>query len=250
MSALDLLIAGRFEEAIRAYRELIVVEPNDIAWIDGLAKSYCGIGDYTAAIPLLFQVDSCQKKNTPDAPGQQLQIGAAYWCLDDRARAIELTRELCAGILDRSIGMAPDLAGGATFGLVLHYMALTMDDDATRDYAFEYLRKLNVKYNKRPTLFRYPAQTVKQMLGEIAFEDALEGATKERSLAAAFRAADSNRSIKLALGVALFHDGALRRVSGDETGCMERMQQVFDMGYQTEPVRWYLARHEVLGTER
>ncbi|ESW89749.1 hypothetical protein X770_12660 [Mesorhizobium sp. LSJC269B00] len=146
--------------------------------------------------------------------------------------------------------MAPDLAGGATFGLVLHYMALTTGDDATRDYAFEYLRKLNVKYNKRPTLFRYPVQTVKQMLGEIAFEDALEGATKERNLAAAFRAADSNRSIKLALGVALFHDGALRRVSGDETGCMERMQQVFDMGYQTEPVRWYLARHEVLRTER
>jgi tetratricopeptide (TPR) repeat protein len=250
MSALDLLIAGRFEDAIRAYRELIVVEPNDIGWIDGLAKSYCELGDYRSALPLLYKVDAYQKKNTPDAPGQQLEIGAAYWCLDDRTRAIELVRELCAGIMDRSIGMAPDLAGGATFGLVLHYMALTMSDAANRDYALEYLRKLNVKYDKRRTLFRYPVQTVKQILGEIAFEDALEGATNERSLAVACRAADNNRSVKLALGVALFHDGSLRRAAGDDVGCMERMHQVFDLGYQTESVRWYLARHEVLGTER
>src|SRR4051812_30740955 len=100
MSALDLLIAGRFEEAIRAYRELIVVEPNDIGWIDGLANSHCGAGNYKEALPLLYQVDAYQKKNTPDAPGQQLEIGVAYWCLDDRTRAIELTRDLCAGIMD------------------------------------------------------------------------------------------------------------------------------------------------------
>lgn len=249
MSALELFAAGRFEEAIRAFREIIVIEPDDIGWIDGLAKSYCGIGDYRAALPLLYRVDAYQRKNTPDAPGQRLQIGTAYWCLDDCARAIKLIRELCAGILDRSVGMAPDQAGGATFGLVLHYMALTTGDDANRDYALEYLRKLNVKYDKRPTLFRYPVQTVKQILGEIAFEDALEGATKERRPAAACRAADNNRSVKLALGVALFHDGALRRASGNETGCMERMRQVFDLGYQTEPVHWYLARHEVLGAD-
>ena len=146
--------------------------------------------------------------------------------------------------------MAPDQAGGATFGLVLHYMSETARENASRDFAFEYLRKLNVKYDKQPSLFRYPMQTVKQLLGEVTFEDALYGATKERSLTAACRAADRNRSVKLALGVALFHDGALRRASGDEAGCMERMQDVFGLGYQTESVRWCLARHEVLGTVR
>lgn len=250
MSALELFLAGRFEEAIKAFGDVIASEPDDIAWIDGLAKSYCAVADYRAALPLLRKVDDYQKKSNPDAPGQQLQISVAYWCLEDRSSAIELAHELCATILDGTVTMAPDQAGGATFGLILHYMSATAGDDANRDYALDYLRKLNVKYDKRPTLFRYPVQTVKQLLGEVAFEDALEGATKERSLAAANRAAEGNRSIKLALGVALFHDGVLRRTSGDEVGCTERMQQVLDLGYQTEMIRWQLARREVLAKAR
>lgn len=93
-------------------------------------------------------------------------------------------------------------------------------------------------------------QTVKQILGELSFGDVLEGATKERSLPAAYEAAKSSRLVLGQLGIALFHDGGLMRASGDEAGCMERMQQVFDLGYQTESIRWQLARHEVLAKAR
>lgn len=246
MSAFDLKAAGRFEEAIVAYGDLLAKEPGDIAWVDGLAQSYCGKGDYRVAIPLMHQVHAYQKKKTPDHPGQQLELGAAHWCLDDRPQAIQLVRELCAGILNRSVNMAPDLAGGATFGLILHYMSATVGDDDSRDYALRYLHKLNVKYDKRPTLFFYPKQTVKQVLGLAGFEDALEGATKQRSLVAARQSSESNRSVKMDLGVCLFHDGVMHRVQGNEAACAERMKQVYDLGYRTEHIRWYLARHEVL----
>jgi len=68
-------------------------------------------------------------------------------------------------------------------------------------------------------------------------------------LTAAYKAAESNRSIKLALGVVLFHDGVLRRAQSDEAACVDRMKQVFGLGYQTETFRWYLARHEVANTK-
>ena len=141
--------------------------------------------------------------------------------------------------------MAPDHAGGATFGLILHFMAVTAGDSAARDAALKFLQKLNVKFDKRPTLFRYPVATVKQLPGEAPFEDALASATGARNLAAAHHAANSKRLTMPALGQVLFHDGAIRRASGDEAGCKARMQEVFALGYQTDAVCWYLARHEV-----
>lgn len=245
MEALDYLMAGRFGEAITAYHNELENDTDSRPALAGLASSLMGAGKYSEAIPLKWRVDKKNKAETPDSPGQHLYLSVAYWCLGDRTRAIELAHGLCAGILDRSVGMAPDLAGGATFGLILHYMAVTAGDDANRDYALRYLQKLNVKYDKRPRMFRYPVASVKQVLGEVAFEDALESATGVRDLVAAYRAAKEDRYIKAMLGVALFHDGVIRRANGDEAGCRRRMQEVFAIGYQTEPVRWYLARHEV-----
>lgn len=206
-----------------------------------------GAGEYENAIPLEWLVHEKDKKEVPDSPGQYLYLACAYWCLEDRARAIELAHALCAGIMDRSVNMAPDRAGGATFGLVLHYLALTAGDEANLNFALSYLRKLNVKYYKKPERFHYPVETVKQLLGEVEFERALEGATGVRDLGKAYRVASRDRSAKLALGVALFHDGALQRSKGNEVACKERMQRVFDLGYQTESICWYLARHEVGG---
>lgn len=246
MTALDLLMAGRFDEAIDAYRLELADDPTDIGAVDGLSHAYREEGLFGAAIPLMERVHEHQKRN-PDHPGQHLYLAVAHWCLEDRARAIELARGLCAAIQDGSVSIAPDLAGGATFGLVLHYMALTAGDEANLDYALRYLKKLNTKYDKRPTMFRYPVATVKQLLGEVSFEEALESATGERDPTAAHRAAQGDRSILLRLGTALFHDGAISRANGDETACKARMQEVFDLGYRTESVCWYFARHEVGG---
>lgn len=247
MTALDFLMSGRFVEAIEAYRKALAINPDDLGSLSGLASALMGAGEYEEAIPLKLRLHKADKAEVPDHPGQHLYLAVAYWCLEDRARAIELVHGLCAAILDRSVSMAPDLAGGATFGLVLHYMAVTAGDEENRDYALRYLKKLNVKYDKRPTMFRYPVATVKQLLGEVSFDDALASATGEHDLVAAHRAANGNRSTMLALGQVLFHDGAICRANGDDAGCNARMQEVFDLGYQTESVCWYLARHEVGG---
>lgn len=244
MEALDLFMTGRFEEAVIAYRRELAIDPDDRSAIDGLASSFMGLGAFADAIPLMQRLHEYHKARNPDSPGQHLDLSCAYWCLEDKPKAIELAHGLCAAILDGSVSMAPDQAGGATFGLILHYMALTAGDGGNVNYALRYLQKLNSKYDKHPHRFYYPKHSVKQLLGELSFEDALEGATEQRNLAAAYRAAEQNRAIKMDLGEVLFHDGVFRRTNGDESGCISRMQQVYDLGYQTEPIRWYLARHE------
>jgi tetratricopeptide (TPR) repeat protein len=245
MAAIDLLVAGHFEEAIAAYQRELDINGDDAGSVAGLASAYMGAGLYREAIPLKWRLHELDKVETPDHPGQHLYISCAHWCLDEWERAIELAYGLCAGILNRSIGMAPDLAGGATFGLILHYMGITAKQTVIAEYAVEYLRKLNVRYDRQPVRYQFPKHIVKQILGQMSFEDALEGATKHRTLDGALKAAVKDRSKKMNLGEALFHDGLLRRVQGDEAGCLTRMKEVFNLGYQTEPIHWYIARHEV-----
>lgn len=235
---------GDFAEAIDGYERALALNPDDIASIDGLAKSFEGSGDYRKAIPLLERVSAYQRGQIPDHPGQLVSLSCAHWYLDERTKALAIGRELCLGLLKRKINMAPDSAGGATFGLILHFMSVTSGDAANLEFAIDYLHKLNKNYEKRPTNYLFPKQTVKQVLGELSFEDALEGATGERTLFGAFEAAKTRRLSLVYLAIALFHDGVIKRSSGDEVGCMERMRQVYDFGYKAE-TRWELARKEL-----
>lgn len=245
MNATAHLVAGRFEEAIAAYKARLTDNPSDGGSVSGLSHAYMGAGLYREAIPWLHRVH--EERDIPDSPGEWLNLACAHWCLEDSDRAIVMVRELCEGIQNKSVNMAPDQAGGATFGLILHFMAVETGDREQIDLALAYLRKLNVEYDKHPTWYRYPVATVKQVLGEFRFEKALEGATQQNSLDSAYQAADQSRSIKMKLGVALFHDGVMRSTSGDKQGYVERMRQVFDIGYQTDQTRWLLARHAVVG---
>lgn len=137
MDALHELMAGNFSEAVRGFEQELSLAPDDIASADGLSKALQGAGNYRRALPLLERVHSYQKGSNPGAPGQLLPLSCAHWCRNDRDKALELVRDLCARMLDGSISMAPDQAGGATFGLVLHYMAVTAEDERNRNYALD-----------------------------------------------------------------------------------------------------------------
>jgi hypothetical protein len=243
--AIDLLIDGHFDEAVAAYRRDLEAKPESVGVLDGLAAALMAAGRYQEAIPLKWRVHEHALSEIPDSCGQLVDLACAYWCIGDPPRAIELAHSLVAGNLARTINMAPDSAGGASFGLMLHYMAVTTGETTERDYALAFLRKLKAMYDRNPTFFGFPKMTVQQLFGDASFEDSLESASKERSLIRAFAKAKSSRSIAVDLSVVLFNDGAFRRAQGDEAGCRTRMQEVVDIGHWADPIHWYLARHEV-----
>ncbi len=244
----DLLTAGRFAEAAQAYRLMQADEPKRRAATSGLAQALCGLGDYRAAIPFLEEEHRNDVLTLPGSPGKRLELACAHWCLDERSTAIELAHGLCADLLKRRVYMAPDLAGGATFGLVLHYMAVTARVPGEIDYALACLKALNAKYDKQPRRYRFPVQTVKQLLGEGTFEQAWEAARLRPDAVVLTQGPEPDRPVRIHESIALFHDGVQRRTRGDETGCLSRMRQVFEMGHRTDLICWRLARHEVAGS--
>lgn len=242
--ALDLLIDGRFDEAVAAYRRDLAANPDDGPSRSGLAAALMGAGRYEEAIPLKWQIHESDVMRVQDTCGQLVDLACAYWCTDDRFRAIEIAHGLVAGNLARKINMAPDLAGGCSFGLLLYYMAVSARNDAERDYAIAFLRKLKAKYDKTPQLFGFPKMSVQQLFGDASFEDALQSAAGVRSLEEARKIGRANRARMIDVSVVLFNDGSFRRGRGDETGALERMREVFELGHWADPIAWYLARHE------
>ena len=220
--ALDFLIDGQFEESVEAYEKSLVKNPLDHPSQAGLAAALMGAGRYDEAIPLKWEVHKRDVSKVPDTCGQLVDLACAYWCVNDRSRAIELAHELVAGNLARKINMAPDLAGGCSFGLMLYYMAVSSGSVLERDYALASLSKFKAKYDKNPLFFGFPKLCVQQLFGAASFEDALESATGERSVESAVATARPNRARVDDLSVVLFNDGSFRRGVGDEDGCAQR----------------------------
>ncbi len=241
----DLLTAGRFAEAAQAYRLMQADGSKRLAAASGLAHALCGLGDYRAAIPVLEEVHQHDVLAPPGSPGQRLELACAHWCLDERSTALDLAHGLCADLRKGKVYMAPDLAGGATFGLVLHYMAVTARVPEEIDYALACLKTLNAKYDKQPRRYDFPVQTVKQLLGQGTFEQAWKATRPRPDIVVLTQGPEPDRPVRIRESIALFHDGVQRRTRGDEAGCLSRMRQVFEMGHRTDLIRWRLARHEV-----
>jgi hypothetical protein len=243
----DLLRAGRFAEAASGYRALRA-DPSPstrLAATDGLAQALCGLEDYRSALPLLTEVHRHESPATPGDPGRRLEMACAHWCLDERSEAIGLLHGLCADLAKRRVARAPDLAGGATFGLILHYMAVTTGVPEEVDYALACLTTLATKYDRWPSRYSFPVPVVRQLLGQGTFEQALEVARQSPAGLTPTSSPEPDRPVRIREAVALFHDGAQRRARGDEVGCLARMRQVIELSHRADLVRWYLARHEV-----
>lgn len=238
--------AGDFSKAIDLWSKELALHPNNDALNDGLSKAHQGFGTYRNALPFLNKVHDHQKSEVPDHPGQWLAMSVAHWCLGERLEAIDYAYALCLGQEKRTINMAPDQALGATFPMFLYYYAVTAGDEDNIAYAISRLEALNRKYAMHPEhYYIYPKQSLKQILGELSFEDALEGATELRDLDIALQTVPRGRHKYSHLGTALFFDGVVSRARGDEAACKARLQQVFDLGWKTDTYCWQLARHEV-----
>ena len=87
MNAHDLLRVGRFEEAISAYRENLIAQPDDIPSMRGLSKAYLGERRYAEAIPLLWRVHEDEKSKFSIDSGRQMEVACACWCLEDSSQA-------------------------------------------------------------------------------------------------------------------------------------------------------------------
>jgi tetratricopeptide (TPR) repeat protein len=248
-SALDLLEAHKYQEAADAYGAQLAIDGDDGGAIDGLAAAHVALGRYREAIPLLWKMDDRERARGTKHCGRGIDISCAHWCLGEQDEALRIMHAQCAGILDRSIGYAPDGGGGSTMGVLLHYMAVTLGDAQEVEYAIKYLEKLKKKYNKRPFDTPYPSHLVKYILGLIELPSLLEGATRESDLelATATATAPDGLSKRRNLCEVLFHAGVMCRKNGDEAEAQRWFSKVYNLPNPIIEQEWYLARFEIEG---
>src|SRR5690349_14576726 len=105
MSALKLLQAHKYEEAIEECRRRLAVNADDIGAVDTMASALRALGRHDETIPLLERVGLHERmdKIAPGRPGRDMELSCLHWVLGDREEAIKIMRGLVEGILDGSI---------------------------------------------------------------------------------------------------------------------------------------------------
>lgn len=244
MNAMDLLRSHKYTEAVAACRQMLSINPDDIAATSIMAKALRALERYKEALPLYERVDADEKSRpniTPGHPGRRMDISCLYWFLGDCPKAIALMRGMVDGILDGSIQYSTDVAGGMTQGLLLYYMGATANQPNQAAFALDYMRSRL----KPLTRDYWPAPVARYYLGQISFGDLLAAATDQRKLAQAIDVARVELLNRRWLCGALFHDGVKSRIQDDEDHCLARMRECYALENPLIAHEWYLARYEV-----
>jgi tetratricopeptide (TPR) repeat protein len=244
MNAMDLLRSHKYAEAIAACRQILSINPDDIAATSTMARTLRVLERYEEALPLFERVDAHEKSKpniTPGHPGRQVDISCLHWFLGDRPKAIALMRGLADGILDGSIQYSTDL-DGLIQGLLLYYMGAAAHQPDQMAFALDYMRK-RLKRRQYGTE-SWPRPIARYYLGESSFADLLGASTGQGGLGQAIDVARGDLLKRRHLCKALFHDGVRNRVQGDEGQSLTRMRQCFSLENPLIEHEWYLARYE------
>jgi len=238
--AYQLFHSYRFREAVDAYRQQLRDDPeNKWANTDGLGSSLMAAEEYAKAIPFLEEVDKYERNSNPGSPGRGEQLSVCHWMMGERSRALALIKEGVIAVRDGTITFT-DFAGGTSQGVILCYMAATLNSKSDVDLALAYLRKLA----KRSYITGWPGPATLYLLGRVTFLDAMRDATGASDLAQAKNVAEQHIRSRRKLTNLLFAAAVERRLAGDEPGCGEYMAECASLTTQLVEFEWHLAKAE------
>ncbi len=142
MNPYRLLGKGKYDRALRLYKEMLVVSPNDEMLLDGYPFACLCNGLYEEALEgFLYSNRRAKNKIVGERQPYLMHVGTAQWLLGRREEAIATFRAGVDGILDGTIEYA-DLAGGARQGLLLWFAGICAPDAEACSHAIRYMQKL------------------------------------------------------------------------------------------------------------
>jgi hypothetical protein len=175
------------------------------------------------------------------------KIAAVHWLMGNRDTAIEVAQSSVQGLLSGQINYA-DLAGGASNGLLLWYMAITKADIAVRDYAEKFLQKLS----ERSRIKYWPGPLALLALEKKTAEEILRERWSTSNLDELIGQAPSKKNLlkRRELVQALFYWATGLRKANHEEQCLALFSRCVSIpnpcGIEME---WYLAQREVAASQ-
>lgn len=240
MDALTYLENGQFPQAIVAYEAELKMHPESLGAADGLAASLMGAGQFSAALPVLQKVHRVEMREVPDGLGQALNIACALWCSGDYTGGMLSSSKLLEDFVSKKIRFSPDLAGGATYGAILFFMAALQGNESYILQAETFLEGL--QKGKSRSKLKFPIECVDLFFRATTFDKACEAALGTFSYATARNQATKDLQLCQRLGELLFYDGIAYLREGNAEMFKEKMAEVAELGHQTRYFFWYLAR--------
>jgi hypothetical protein len=236
-----LIKAGRYAEAIALCSQRLLADENDLGANANMAVALRATGSLQKAMGFFMRTDELERRQLKGVQGQGNNIACLHWCMGEHAKGIALMHDMVQGILDRRV-LYGDRGGGVTQGLLLMYMAVTVDDAKEKAYSLRYLKK---KSKMKSTGGFWPNPISRLYLDEASFEDVLEAATGKRAEADALLRSQEDKLSLEKLFDAFFHFGVKKRIAGSEKECLEYMAKCLNLPASPIQVEWYLAKYEL-----
>ncbi len=197
-------------------------------------------GRYAEAIPIFEKVSDYESKPFPGLLGRQEQLCVCHWMIGDREGALEIVKEWVVAVRDGKITFT-DSAGGVMQGIILCYMAMTLNSRSDVDLAMKYLQKLAT----RRRIKFWPGPAAQFLLGGLTFGDAVKEATGSADITEARKIVEQDGMKRRHLTSILFAAGTERRMASDEAGCRLFFAECANLTNPLVEYEWYLAKSEV-----
>lgn len=240
MTAWEMVLKGRHEEADVCYRTALQRDPDDWALLSSHATNALCLERFDEAL-LAFQKANAIASQEMHGETQPYvkDIGVVLWLVGRRDEAIRTLTSGIDGILCGDIKFS-DTAGGASIGLLLWYAGVTWGDQTAKEYSLKFLGKLA----KKPRMNEWPGGLGLFVLRQKSREELLSEICGTKNLRAAVSKAAGDLLRRRSLVKTIFYLAAKKRDEGLEEECRTAMVECATLENPILELEWYLARAE------
>jgi len=241
MKPWEMILAHTYAEAAACYDAQLKNSPDDPDLLSAHAIAMLGLGRLVEALDELRRANALASRRLKGETQPYLEkIGSILWLLGKRGEAIHTFRGAVDGIVDGSIKYA-DNAGGVSQGVLLWYASVTTGDEAAKNHALKYLRRLA----KKSRIKQWPGALAVFALGEKTHEEVLMELCGTTELDESMKRAKNDLLTRRRLVQALFYFATRKREERDEQQCRAGMEKCASLENPILENEWYLARAEV-----
>jgi len=241
MKPWEMILAHRFEEAAKIYREKVHDSPEDPGPVGGLATAMLCLGRLTEALEYFRKANAIENRELRGQSEPYLEkIGGILWILGRRLEALQTFKRKVDGIGDGSIKYS-DNAGGISPGLLLWFASIGTGDQSVTAHSLKYLTKLA----KKSRIHYWPGPIALFLLGKSSIDEVLSAACGTPDFQQCNSIATGDLLKRRQLVNALFYLAVRARDLGDEDKCRELLSQCRELRNPVLEIEWYLSDSEI-----